>query len=845
MNNGDPTRPVTPDLAVTHSPGRASQDHPRLGNYQLLQKLGEGGMGEVWLAEQIHPVRRQVAIKVIKSGMDTALVVGRFEAERQALALMEHPNIAKVFEGGSTEQGRPYFAMEYVRGEPIHEYCDRVQLPLHARLELFAQLCDGVQHAHQKGIIHRDLKPSNVLVSLVDDRAIPRIIDFGIAKAVSQPLTDRPLHTEFGTFVGTPEYMSPEQAAASPDVDTRTDVYALGMILYQLLVGRLPFTTEDLRSGSAEDLRRVIRDREPARPSTRVRQLGAIAAESAGRRGLAPAKLASALSGDLDWITLKAIEKDRTRRYDSASAMAADIRRHLADEPVTAGPPGAWYRAGKFVRRHRVAVGAAFLLAVLVVVFAAAMALQARRVAAERDRARAAQAKAEEVAQFLVRMFQASDPSESRGETITARELLVTGVERIDSLGTQPEVQAQLLDVLGRVYHSLGSFDKARALIDRGLERRREALGDAHVEVGNSLTHLGEVLTAQGEYDEAETMLRRALAIHDDIGGRDSVGSALALHLLAAVLVDRGDSQQGKTLFEEALAIRRRLLPADDPDIAESLSGLAYAASRLGDFEEMERRHREALELLRRHFGEPHARVALSMNNLAVAIDNRGRYAEAEQLHREALAMRRRIFGDEHPAVATSLNNLGTVLQKQERYAEAEPIVREVVDIRRRLLGPDHPSTATSLNNLGVMLFRMGRPAEAEPVLREAIDIAVRRTSREHPFVLAMNASLGSIVAALAGRDAEAESLLAESLEARIRTLGAEHPDVAAGQVAYGRFLVARKRYGEAEPLLTNALQLRTQLLGRDHPETRRIVSELRSLYEATGQGDKAKALVP
>ena len=845
MNHDHPGGPSRkPDMDPTRSPADGAPPARTIGAYQLLQKLGEGGMGEVWLAEQSHPVRRQVALKVIKPGMGSAQVIGRFEAERQALALMDHPNIAKVFDGGTTADGCPYFAMEYVRGEPIHEYCDRANMPLRERLELFANLCDGVQHAHQKGIIHRDLKPSNVIVAPIGDRPVPRIIDFGIAKAMAQPLTTTPLHTEIGTFIGTPEYMSPEQAElTSVDVDTRTDVYSLGMILYQLLTGSLPFDNGKLRS-SAADLRRAIREREPARPSTRVREQGEAARSSAVHRHTHPARLAASLRGDLDWITLKAIEKDRTRRYDSASALAADIRRYLRDEPVTAGPPSATYRAGKFVRRHRVAVAMAATVMLLLIAFGASMAVQARRIAVERDRARAAQAKAEEVSAFLVRMFQASDPSETRGDAITARELLETGIARIDELRTQPEVQAQLLDVVGRVYQSLGGFERARELIERGLDVRRQLFGDANADVGSSLAHLGEVLDRQGRYAEAEDALRRALAIHDEAPGRESTQAALDLHLLGAVLVNRGEAQQARGLFEEALAIRRRLLPADDPEIAESLSGLGYTASSLGDYEEMERRYTEALQLLQRTFGDRHPRVALAMNNLAAAFDNRGRYQDAERMHRQALEMRRAIFGGDHPAVATSLNNLSNVLQKQGKYSEAEPMIRLVVDLRRRLLGPRHPSTATSLNNLGVLLVRAGKAGEAEPVLREARDIAAARLSLDHPLVLALDSTIATAIAAQGGRDPEAETLFKTSHAARIKAQGPEHPDVAGSLLTYARFLAARKRYDEAEGLLREALVLRTKLLGREHPDTRRVVDELVGVYKATGRPEQAVALL-
>lgn len=383
----------------------------QIGPYRLLQRVGEGGMGEVWLAEQTTPIHRTVALKVIKAGMDTKAVVARFESERQALALMDHPNIARVFDAASTVEGRPYFVMEYVPGLPITEYCDKHRLTVKERLKLFVQVCGGVQHAHQKAIIHRDLKPSNVLVVQQENKAIPKIIDFGLAKATAQPLTDKTMFTELGVMVGTPEYMSPEQAdLREQNIDTRTDVYSLGVILYQLLVGVLPFETKDLRAAGLEAILRVIREQEPLKPSTKIRSMGESSNDSAKKRKEEPRSFATHIRGELDWITMKALEKDRARRYGSPSEFAADIQRHLRDEPVLVGPPSAAYRASKFVRRHRFGVAAAACGVVLLIGFAAAMTLQARRIARERDRANREAAVSQRVSDFMTDMFKVSDP---------------------------------------------------------------------------------------------------------------------------------------------------------------------------------------------------------------------------------------------------------------------------------------------------------------------------------------------------------------------------------------------------------------------------------------------------
>ncbi len=445
-----------------------------IGPYRLLHLVGEGGMGEVWLAEQTHPVRRQVALKVIKAGMDTAQVVTRFEAERQALALMDHPAIATVYDGGSTPEGRPYFAMEYVKGEPITAYCDRQRLTTQARLELFMQVCEGVQHAHQKGIIHRDLKPSNVLVAIQDDHPVPKIIDFGVAKATAQHLTERTLYTELGVMIGTPEYMSPEQAEMGGlDIDTRTDVYALGVILYELLTGALPIDRKEHRQAGFAEIQRTIREKEPPRPSTRITQLGPASTEAATNRHTEPRRLASELRGDLDWVTMRALEKDRTRRYQTANALAADVRHHLSNEPVSAGPPGTIYRAGKFVRRHRFGVAAAATVALLLVTLAATMTVQARRIARERDRANREAETAKQVSEFLVGMFETTNPFEGRGKDVPVGDVLDRGAQRIATeLRGQPEVRAALMNTMGRVYYDLGVYDKAAELVEEALTYR-------------------------------------------------------------------------------------------------------------------------------------------------------------------------------------------------------------------------------------------------------------------------------------------------------------------------------------------------------------------------------------
>ena len=434
------------------SPAETAVVSKVLGPYRLLQKLGEGGMGQVWLAEQTEPVRRKVALKLIKAGMYDDSALRRFQSERQSLAIMDHPAIAKVFDAGATPEGQPYLAMEYVPGVAITKYCDGKNLQIRERIELFIRACDGVQHAHQKAIIHRDLKPANILVVEVDGQPTPRVIDFGLAKPAVPDLGAESIHTLAGSFLGTPGYMSPEQGDPGiQDVDTRTDVYSLGVILYELLTGFPPFDAAQWKYLRLEELLRQLREQDPPWPSTRVRAAGLDApTPNARARSMEPAQLAGALKGDLDWIAMKALDKDRNRRYGTPSEIAADLRRYLNHELIVARPASASYRAQKYVRRHRIGVAIAAGLLVLLAGFAAVQAAQLRRITRERDRA-------DRVAQFMSGMFKVSDPGEARGNTVTAREILDKASKDIDTgLAQDPELQAQMMGVMGQVYGNLG-----------------------------------------------------------------------------------------------------------------------------------------------------------------------------------------------------------------------------------------------------------------------------------------------------------------------------------------------------------------------------------------------------
>ncbi|MCZ6916337.1 MAG: serine/threonine-protein kinase, partial [Gemmatimonadetes bacterium] len=619
----------------------AEEDHPsRIGPFKILRRLGSGGMGIVYEAEQSQPVRRRVALKVIKIGMDTKQVVARFEAERQALAVMEHPSIAKVLDAGETETGRPYFSMELVQGVKITDFCDTHQLSIRARLELFATLCDAVQHAHQKGVIHRDLKPSNVLVTEQAGTPAPKVIDFGIAKAIAHRLTERTLVTEHGQAIGTPAYMSPEQAEMSGlDVDTRTDVYSLGVMLYELLVGRLPLDPDELGL-PAFIAQLVLRETDHPTPSAGFVNLGGMTQQVAKLRRVDPSTLRRELRGDLDWIIMKAMDKDRMHRYDTVNGLAMDIRRHLDDEPVVARPPTAADRMTKFVRRNKVAVIAGSLVAASVVVGLALASIglvQARRAQAETTRQAEA---ARQVSDFLVRLFEVSNPSEALGNSITAREILDLGAAQIrNELTDQPVVQARLMGTMGYVYGSLGLFDEGRPLLEQALALRERALGPDHPDVARSLKDLANLHRTVGDFDEAEPLLVRALAIEEAAYGPVHADVAETVSGLAALHWSQAQYGKAQPLFERSVAIQEEL------------------------------------------FGPTHEQVGLGLSNLGGVLLSQGRVAEAEPLLRRALTISEGILAPNHPDLAGSLNNLGALYWMQGDYAQAEPLYQRTLEI--------------------------------------------------------------------------------------------------------------------------------------------------------------------
>lgn len=707
----------------------------KVGPYRILRKIGEGGMGEVYLAEQTEPIRRQVAVKVIRKGLDSSRVVARFEAERQALAMMEHSSIARVFDAGATDEGIPFFVMEYVPGVPITQYCDRERLSIEERLSLFVTVCEGVQHAHHKAIIHRDLKPTNILVVFQDGRPVPKIIDFGVAKATSRRLTEKTLFTEHGQLIGTPEYMSPEQADLNnQNIDTRTDVYSLGVLLYELLSGALPFDPKELRSSGFEAIRKKIIDEEPALPSQRLSTILSTSSEPAARRRTEPHTLMRRIRGDLDWIVMRAMEKDRRRRYNSPSELAADIQRHLSDEPVLASPPSLAYRAQKFARRHKTLVASIGVLFAMLAILSASMTYQAYRISAERDRANLEMEVAREVTAFLTDLFRSSDPFVATGEELTVRQLLDRGAERIQaSISADPIIKAQLLRTISKAYGNLGQYGQAEALSREATGLLTESLGDGHPDVLEARGTLGSLIWRQGRASEAEPILTEVYRAKTELYGKNHLATADAANNLANLYLTEGRYSEAERLYLEALELRTQLLGSDHPDTLGPAHNLANVYSNLKRVEEAKEIFARVYQGRLRSQGPNHPHTLGAASSLADLLRQSGDYQEAERLYDETLKRRRQVLGDSHPDTLTTLNNLAGLYEDTGRLAEAESLYVETLRTRERVLGADHPQTIISVYNLGNFYFQHERHNEAEPWLLRAIDAWNRTLRPGHP----------------------------------------------------------------------------------------------------------------
>jgi serine/threonine protein kinase/tetratricopeptide (TPR) repeat protein len=752
-------RPSSPEAGATVAAPLREGPGTRIGPYKLLQLIGEGGFGSVFMAQQDQPVQRTVALKIIKLGMDTRQVIARFEAERQALAMMDHANIARVLDAGATDSGRPFFVMELVKGDPIVEYCDKNNLSVSDRLDMFAQVCAAVQHAHTKGIIHRDIKPSNILVSMQDGRPNTKIIDFGIAKATTAQLTNKTLYTEHRQFIGTPEYMSPEQAEGSMDIDTRTDVYSLGVLLYELLTGTTPFSTGELRSAAHAEIQRIIREVEPVKPSTRLSHNTETSLATAARRHTEPRKLHSLIRGDLDWIVMKALEKDRTRRYETANGLAMDIRRFLRGEAVTAAPPGATYRVRKFIKRHRGIASAGAAVAAALMIGAAAFAWQAVRATHQKNRAEAAERTANEQAEvakavndFLNNdLLAAAAPSTEKGKGIdvTMREVLEEASHRIETDGraggrfaNKPLVEAAIRDTLAQTFRSLGLNDRALPHATRSMELRQTYQGPEHPETLRSMRNLATIVMRMGKNADAEQLFKKTLEVQKRVLGPEDPETLRTISGLVWALNDQEKRAEAQLLAEQTLEIQRRILGPEHPDTLSSLANLAGTYYRQGKYRDEQRLRQELVDINRRVQGPDHPVTLMAMYNLGNACFMQGKYAEAQHLYEQSWEGERRVLGPEHAFTLNSLAGLAATLGCQGHYQEAERFAKQVLEVMRRVSGPDNGDTLQDMGTLADIYMEQDKDAEAEPLLVAALSAMRRMLGPETLEVCTIRSSL-------------------------------------------------------------------------------------------------------
>jgi eukaryotic-like serine/threonine-protein kinase len=820
-------RTVTPkedragrDCDTTLVSSRRELPSQLIGRYKLLQLIGEGGFGSVWMAEQKEPVKRRVALKIIKLGMDTRQVVARFEAERQALAMMDHPNIARVLDAGATEMGRPFFVMELCNGEPITEFCDKHKLAVRQRLEVFVQVCSAVQHAHQKGIIHRDIKPNNVLVSLHEDRPYAKVIDFGIAKATARALTEKTLFTEHRQLIGTPEYMSPEQAEGSLDIDTRTDIYSLGVLLYELLTGLTPYDPQRLRSAAYAEIQRIIREVEPERPSARLSQASETLPSAAAWRHTDLRSLTRQLRGELDWVVMKALAKERHRRYDTPSGLAADICRYLNNEPVLAGPASRAYRLRKLVNRNRPVFAAATAVAAALIVGLGAATYGLISARAERDQktlALLAEAEQRRTATeqrdlaerslrrleamqdfFLNRMFRAVDPDVSGGELITVREILDAAAEHAGEI-SDAEVEAAVRHEIGAIYHALGLYKDARLHLRRALDIREGiAAADARADTARTMVTLAHVMRLLQEPGRGEDLVRRARALRAEVHGRESLPVAEADYHLAEALYRVGRSAEAAEVNRATLAMLSRLEPAGQE------SSL-------------------------------HAQVLAAMG---LHLSNLGQSAEAINVLTRALEIERRNAPAETMRLATALSSLGSVLSQVGRFDEAERRLQEALEIRRRILPPVHAALANSIQTLGVLKMRAQRPQEAELLVRESLDMYQQIYGARHEFVATTFITLGAVLASQ-GNFAEAAEHYGSAVQFYADLFPPDDSRLANARSQRGRCLTRLGQYEEAEQLLLEAHRALAST-GATPPVLALTVRGLGDLYEAWGKPEQS-----
>ena len=817
-----------PPVDVPPEPEWSSPIERHIGPYRVVKELGRGGMGAVYLAvRDDDQFKKRVAIKILRPGMDSGDIVRRFRNERQILASIDHPHIARLLDGGSTEDGLPYFVMEYVDGKPIDEYCDTERLSIAERLGLFRKVCAAVHFAHQNLVIHRDLKPGNILVAPPD--GVPKLLDFGIAKLLNPELVSGPIDpTQFDRRLMTPEYASPEQFRGD-SVTTASDVYSMGVLLYELLTGHRPYR---LKAGQLHEFARAVCEEEPNRPSAVIDLVEEVLAPDGTTRRITPEgvsasregtreRLRRRLKGDLDNVCLMAMRKEPRRRYGSVEQLSEDVGRVLEGLPVRARKPTFSYRSSKFVRRHKASVAAAVIFLISIAAFSIT-------IVRERDRAEKEAAKAEAISRFLLSTLQSADPVAGVGRDVTVAEALNEAAKKIDS-SFSAEIKAELEYTIGQTYYHLGRYEEALGLLQASVATLEKSVGDHDPNLAHALEGLALVRDAQGEHVEAASLLERVVAIREGNLGSMDPAVARALGNLAGVYRAQGKYEQAEELYKRALQIEEEVLGPEDSAVAGTLNNIAGLYAAQSRYAEAEPLLRRSLEIGEKTLGSDHPTVVTLLANLgAVKVDQR-KYEEAEPLLLRALSLGEKVLGAEHPAVAKTINNLGGLYVQESRYSEAEPLLRRSLSIAERSHGPEHLSVAIALNNLAAVYVEQRRLAEAEPLLWRSLRIAEKALGPEDLFVARLLNNLGEMRGRQA-RYAEGERLCRRSLEIRQRSLEPNHPDLGSSLENLAGLLAGQGRRPEAERLYTQALAIYESALGPEHPDSKEIREALAKL---------------
>ncbi len=810
--------------------------------WRLLRRLGGGGMSDVYLAERCDDYQQQVAVKLVRPGLVSRADHNRLKAERQILARLNHRNIARLLDGGTTDDGIPYLVMEYVDGVPIDEYCERNKLPIRERLALFRGVCAAVHAAHQNLVIHRDLKPSNILVTR--ERTL-KLLDFGIAKLLGVPdLTHTVAVTHASVRLFTPGSASPEQVRGEP-VTTATDVYLLGLLLYELLCGSRPLRLKDLRLSEIE---RVICNELPPSPSATLdprgspQELARIGAIARARQ-TPVGRLRRELAGDLDTIVMMAIRKEPTRRYASVDELAADIKRYDSGAPVIACRDTWRYRAEKFVRRHALSVTTGTVMAVLLAAFAVTTAIQVRRVAQSQAMAEEERHRTGEMARFLVGLFDDSDPSEARGERMTAREILERGAQRIASLKNQPEEQATLMETIGRTYLSLGSSDKARPQLEAALAARRRLFHGDHAATASSLAALGRLELADGRLDEAQRYYGEALGMNERLFGDSHAEVAQSLQDLGELDKMKGDLPAAEATLRRSLALFSKLSGAQSTVASSVMNELAQVLERRGDYPAAEELYRSAITIDRATLGTDHPQVAHNLHNLAVVLQERGDFAGARPLFEQSLLMFRKVLGENHPDTIEALGNYGRYLQDRGELVEAEKVLREALTLDEQARGKDHVQVGYDHVNLGYVLDRRNSYPEAEREFREALRIYAAALPAQHVYIASAKTGLADTLIGLGQVDA-GYSEAQQALEIWRRNVPADDAHIANTQAVVAHALALQGHFEQAEPLLSASYERMRAALGPTDARTQRASAWLADVYRSTNRPELEAKLV-